>query len=174
MQSGAVLLGLGYVTSNWIGFGFSFYEGPVLAFRPILGMLACSESTFSLSQNGLNDFTWRFFSDSLPSALGIPAPVLFMVCSIWLPESPRWLIMKDRHEEAHALLKRLHRSPTDHDDSFADVQYYQISKQAEVDASLDLSYNAMVSNKPMLRRTIFGIVWPAMTATSGVNVIVSE
>ena len=101
-------------------------------------------------------------------------PIVFIVLAIWMPESPRWLIMKGRHEEAHLLLRRLHRSPSDHDDSFADVEYYQISKQADIDASLNLSYKEMVSNRPMLLRTLFGIIWPAMTATSGVNVVVSK
>ncbi|KAK7885435.1 hypothetical protein LTR67_010228 [Exophiala xenobiotica] len=142
IQVCAVLLGLGYVSANWIGYGFSYYHGKVLAFRPIL-------------------------------ALGMVVPIVFIVLAIWMPESPRWLIMKGRHEEAHLLLRRLHRSPSDHDDSFADVEYYQISKQADTDASLNLSYKEMVSNRPMLLRTLFGIIWPAMTATSGVNVVVN-
>jgi hypothetical protein len=37
IQVCAVLLGLGYVSANWIGYGFSYYHGKVLAFRPILG-----------------------------------------------------------------------------------------------------------------------------------------
>ena len=101
-------------------------------------------------------------------------PIIFIALTPWLPESPRWLISKDRHEEALTLLKALHRSPGDQDDSFAEIEYYQITKQAEVDASLDLSYKAMISTRPMVLRTIFGIVWPYMTATSGINVIVSK
>ncbi|OQV07616.1 hypothetical protein CLAIMM_12021 [Cladophialophora immunda] len=142
MQICAILLGFGYVSANWIGYGFSYYRGSVLAFRPIL-------------------------------ALGMVVPIICIIICIWLPESPRWLIMMDRHPEAHALLRRLHRSPSDKDDSFADMEYYQISRQAEVDAGLDLSYKSMVATRPMAWRTIFGIVWPAMTATSGVNVIVN-
>ncbi|OAG36795.1 hypothetical protein AYO21_08968 [Fonsecaea monophora] len=164
MQIIAITLGLGYVAANWIGYGFSFYTGKVLAFRPILGTVYTSSTTKKETPADHHIHS---------PALGMVVPVICIILFIWLPESPRWLIMKDRHPEAHALLRRLHRSPVDKDDSFADVEYYQISRQAAVDANLDLSWKSMISTRPMTLRTAFGIVWPAMTATSGVNVVVN-
>ncbi|KAL0943098.1 uncharacterized protein CTRU02_200984 [Colletotrichum truncatum] len=46
------------------------------------------------------------------------APIIFMstlvVASFFIPESPRWLILADRHDDAKAALVRLRRLPEDH------------------------------------------------------------
>ncbi|WP_172242925.1 D-xylose transporter XylE [Permianibacter fluminis] len=43
---------------------------------------------------------WMFASEAIPSAL-------FFVLLFFVPESPRWLVMKNRDAEAHAVLRRL-------------------------------------------------------------------
>ena len=46
---------------------------------------------------------WRIFL-----GLQILCAVIMLVGSIWMPESPRWLVVQDRHEEALHVLERLH------------------------------------------------------------------
>ncbi|KAK5956400.1 hypothetical protein OHC33_002977 [Knufia fluminis] len=46
---------------------------------------------------------WRIFL-----ALQILCAIIMLVGSIWMPESPRWLIANNRDQEAFSILKRLH------------------------------------------------------------------
>ncbi|EXJ74653.1 uncharacterized protein A1O5_01346 [Cladophialophora psammophila CBS 110553] len=117
-----------------------------------------------------------FYSGSIPAfrpilAFGCIVPIIFVCISYWTVESPRWLISRGRHEEAHNLLKSLHKNPHDLHDSFAEAEYYQIRRQAELDSALDLSYKGMFATRPMTKRTVMAIIWPFMTATSGILVI---
>ncbi|KAK0388496.1 hypothetical protein NLU13_4740 [Sarocladium strictum] len=54
------------------------------------------------------EVTYRF-----PVGLQVLWALLVLVGSYWLPESPRWLISKDRHDEAEKVLKRLRKSDID-------------------------------------------------------------
>lgn len=49
-----------------------------------------------------NDSAWSWRIPTLVQGLG---PVLLLTC-VFLPESPRWLMMKGREEEAHAILAK--------------------------------------------------------------------
>ena len=46
---------------------------------------------------------WRIFL-----GLQLLCAVIMLVGSIWMPESPRWLVVQDRHEEALVILEKLH------------------------------------------------------------------
>ncbi|KIW87600.1 uncharacterized protein Z519_11925 [Cladophialophora bantiana CBS 173.52] len=107
----------------------------------------------------------------LVEAFGCIVPIIFVCISHWTVESPRWLILHGRHEEAHKLLKSLHKSPHDLHDSFAEAEYYQIGRRAELDSALDLSYKGMFATRHMTKRTVMAMIWPFMTATSGILVI---
>ncbi|KAJ2895781.1 hypothetical protein MKZ38_006174 [Zalerion maritima] len=68
----------GVVVAYWLEFGLSYIDGGASAFR------------------------WRF-----PIAFQI-IPLLFLFAAVWFfPESPRWLVKMDRHDEALYILKRL-------------------------------------------------------------------
>lgn len=67
-----------------------------------VGSIAAAWITFGTREI---DSTWSW---RLPSLLQL-LPSLIQLSTIWfLPESPRWLISNDRHEEAMAALKRYH------------------------------------------------------------------
>jgi MFS family permease len=95
-----VMFAMGYTLSAWIGFGVYF--------------ITSSGSTSS--------FPFRF-----PIAFQIVPAALLLLGSPWLPFSPRWLMMHDRHDEAHDVLKRLHRTKGDPHDTMARKEYYQMS-----------------------------------------------
>ena len=87
-----IMFAVGYGFSSWIGFGVWFISA------------SGSDSTFP----------WRF-----PLAFQAVPALIMLAGSPWLPYSPRWLMQKDRFEEAEAVLKRLHARKTEHHDETA-------------------------------------------------------
>jgi hypothetical protein len=51
---------------------------------------------------GPPDLTWR-----LPIAFQVVFGLIVMIAPIWLPESPRWLLTKDRQDEAAKVIAAL-------------------------------------------------------------------
>ncbi|KAF2465292.1 MFS transporter, partial [Lindgomyces ingoldianus] len=66
-------------------------------------------------------------------ALQVVPPLCLLMGSPWLPESPRHLMAKDRHEEGFRILCDLHRLPGEEDDILAREQFYQIRKQLDLE-----------------------------------------
>lgn len=50
-----------------------------------------------------SNWSWR-----IPPLLQMVPSLLQITTIMMLPESPRWLISRDRHEEAHAILTKYH------------------------------------------------------------------
>ncbi|KAJ9606675.1 hypothetical protein H2200_008683 [Cladophialophora chaetospira] len=83
-----------------------------------------------------------------PFAIQCLPSVSLLLVIFWLPESPRWLILKDNIEEAAKVLKKLHTSAE------AEVELAQIRTQVEIDRGLQTSYWSMLS-KPSYRKRTF-------------------
>jgi MFS family permease len=56
--------------------------------------------------------TWRF-----PIAFQIVFGLVVLIVPFWLPESPRWLLTKDRSDEATKVIAALRGLPTDHEET---------------------------------------------------------
>ncbi|KAK3653349.1 hypothetical protein LTR56_004553 [Elasticomyces elasticus] len=100
----AIFLVFGYMLSAWLGYG-------------------CYWATAANP-----NFAWRF-----PLCMQCLAPALLLAGSPWVPRSPRWLISKDKLEEAMTVLTRLRQSPDDPDNLVAREEFYQISEQLKLD-----------------------------------------
>jgi MFS family permease len=100
----AIFLVFGYMLSGWLGY-------------------ACYFATADMPE-----FAWRF-----PLAIQCLAPAVLLVTSLWIPESPRWLLQKDRVEEAWSVVHNLRKSPEDPRDVVAREEIYQIKKQIALD-----------------------------------------
>ncbi|KAH8797951.1 general substrate transporter [Xylogone sp. PMI_703] len=78
-----------------------------------------------------SSFQWRF-----PIALSCLPPLCLLCCGPWIPESPRWLLTKDRNEEAWDIIHRLHADDhTEESERFAQAEFYQMVQQVQADAA---------------------------------------
>ncbi|KAK1073400.1 hypothetical protein LTR74_001809 [Friedmanniomyces endolithicus] len=100
----AIFLVFGYMLSAWLGYA-CYWATPV---NP--------------------SFAWRF-----PLCMQCLAPALLLAGSPWVPRSPRWLVSKDKLDEAMTVLMRLRQSPGDPDNLVAREEFYQISEQLKLD-----------------------------------------
>ncbi|KAL5450511.1 hypothetical protein PMIN06_006539 [Paraphaeosphaeria minitans] len=67
-------------------------------------------------QYGPDDLTWRF-----PIAFQIVFGLVVLVVPFWLPESPRWLLTRDRADEATKVVAALRGLPTDHEETMLQI-----------------------------------------------------
>lgn len=78
-------------------------------------------------------FQWRF-----PLAVQLLPCTVLLVGSFFLPESPRWLIGKDRHDEAWNVTRRLHANQKkDPTHSYAHAEYNQMMAQIQFEKQHD-------------------------------------
>jgi SP family arabinose:H+ symporter-like MFS transporter len=66
----------------------------------VIGILVAFFSNYLLASVGQNNWRWMF------AVMGLPA-FLFFVMLLFIPESPRWLIQKNRNSEAFKILERI-------------------------------------------------------------------
>ncbi|KAL3422641.1 hypothetical protein PVAG01_06797 [Phlyctema vagabunda] len=112
-----------------------------------------------------SDFQWRF-----PLAFQV-IPPLIMAIGIWfLKESPRWLIEKDRHEEARQVLQALHGNGSN--EEFIDLEFREIRDTIVAEKTLAVTSWRNLFAKPSWRkRFALGCGVQAFGQLSGVNVI---
>ncbi|RSL63850.1 hypothetical protein CEP53_004283 [Fusarium sp. AF-6] len=72
------------------------------------------------------DGQWR-----IPLAMQLPIPVALCVMIFFVPFSPRWLILKDRHEDARRVLVSLRRKADD--EIYVDGELVQIREQIQLE-----------------------------------------
>ena len=65
--------------------------------------------------------------------------LMFLVCWI-VPESPRYLLMKGKIDQARDVVFKLHSTKGDPDQEFARTEFYQMHKQAEVDRATEVGW----------------------------------
>ncbi|KFY80098.1 hypothetical protein V499_00987 [Pseudogymnoascus sp. VKM F-103] len=109
-----------------------------------------------------NDWSWR-----VPSILQICPSVIQISLIYFLPESPRWLISKDRDDEAFAILVKYH-AEGDADSILARAEMAQIKSTIaiELDHSKQ-SWRDMIRTPGMRRRVLIASMMGLFTQMSG-------
>ncbi|KAL4938453.1 hypothetical protein BDV06DRAFT_231868 [Aspergillus oleicola] len=134
--------------AQFVGFGFAMANW--------VGF-GCSYAT--------GDFQWRF-----PLAFQCAPALIILIGIYWLPYSPRWLLEKERDEEALAVIKRLHGKASD--DSSVRAEFHQMREQLRFEKSQYVAGWADLVNRPSNRRRfILAVLVQAFTQLSGINVI---
>jgi sugar porter (SP) family MFS transporter len=110
-------------------------------------------------------FQWRF-----PLAFQV-VPGILLAAGIWsLQESPRWLMEKDRPEEARAALEKLHGDGTN--DEYIDLEFREIHDVIIADRTLNvIPWKAIFTKPTWRRRLLLGCAVQAFGQFSGINVI---
>ncbi len=121
-------------------------RGPLVAVHNLALLFGYVEATwigYGIYIHSASQDIWR-----LQFALNCIPAMILLPCLYWMPESPRWLILKDCAAEAEKLLHRLHRAQE------ARIEMIQIQRQVEIDRHLETSYLSILTNRSYRNRAI--------------------
>ena len=99
---------------------------------------------------------WR-----LPLGISCLAPLVLLIGTYWIPESPRYLTLVGRKEEALAILLKIHHDPNDPSDTAAHAEALQISRQVDFDKEQKSGYLEMLKKPSWRKRSLiaFGLMF---------------
>jgi len=119
-----------------------------------------SYGTYFMGQN--TTWAWR-----IPSLLQGFLPLVQVIFVFLLPESPRWLIFKGRHEAARRVLVKYHAGG-DETSALVDFEMREITEQIELDkANAGTSYLEFLKTPGNRHRLFLTLVVPTMMQLSG-------
>lgn len=78
--------------------------------------------------------------------------IINMILLCFVPESPRWLVMKNRVAEAEQVIRLIHAESGD--DDFIRAETMQIERQVASEREFNVSYIEMFTDKRWRRRTL--------------------
>ncbi|KAF2176524.1 general substrate transporter [Zopfia rhizophila CBS 207.26] len=113
-----------------------------------------------------NDWSWR-----LPSMLQALPSVIQIIFAFTVPESPRWLISKDRQEEALAILVKYH-AEGDESAELPHVEFAEIKRALEMEnESRRRGWAELFQTAGMRRRSLVAAMLGLFVQFSGNNLI---
>ncbi|KAK5660008.1 hypothetical protein OQA88_13476 [Cercophora sp. LCS_1] len=131
-----------------------------------IGAIVAAGCTFG-TQKIENDWSWR-----IPSFLQMAPSLLQILFVYFLPESPRYLMSKDRFEEAEAVLIKYHAEGNASSD-FVQAEIVEIKTTLEIELEHSKrSWMDMIATAGMRRRVLIGSLLGLFTQLSG-NVVIS-
>ncbi|CAF3592852.1 unnamed protein product [Fusarium graminearum] len=94
-----------------------------------------------------SEWSWR-----LPTALQALPAIVNLVGLWFLPESPRWLVGQDRHEDARAILIKYHAGG-DENSAFVAAEFEEIRAALQLELAGTRSWKELVQTKANRHRT---------------------
>ncbi|THV72686.1 MFS sugar transporter-like protein, partial [Aureobasidium pullulans] len=131
-----------------------------------VGAIIAAWSTFGTFRIN-NSWSWR-----LPSLLQCLPSVIQLVISIWLPESPRWLIHKDRREEAIQILAK-HHAGGDVNSALVLFEVSEISAAIKAEEAQNQTKYSAFFKSPGNRHRLFVIIVLGIMQQASGNTIIS-
>ncbi|KAJ4337529.1 hypothetical protein N0V95_008314 [Ascochyta clinopodiicola] len=115
-------------------------------------------------QFNTTQFSWRF-----PLAFQCVPGIILLSGILFLQESPRWLMERDRHEEAMASLQKLRSG---YDSEIIDLEYREIRDVIAADRALgNINWLSIITKASWRKRLLLGCGVQAFGPLSGINVI---
>ncbi|OJJ43190.1 hypothetical protein ASPZODRAFT_146210 [Penicilliopsis zonata CBS 506.65] len=188
LQTGAVDIGMLYFARLLAGFGIGILVETVpmfqaeIAHASIRGILGSLQQTMlgigSLAASWIGygcEYHWANTGDSiqwrLPLALQLVPAIGLASCIFFFPESPRWLIDHDRHEEGLRNLATLHANGVVND-AYVLAEYEIIKRQIEEEHTYGAkSYKELFANRSNTRRIVIACACQASAQMTGVSAI---
>ncbi|KAI5921589.1 general substrate transporter [Camillea tinctor] len=140
---------------------------------------------FEMSMNvfGFMLSNWINFGMSFvggPVGWRFPLAVQLLFCFVlfstvpWLPESPRWLIAHDRHDEARVILADLENKSVD--DPYIVAEHQEISFSVEYERRNAIRWRDILRGRTKartktIRRLLLGVGTQAMQQLGGINIM---
>jgi MFS family permease len=106
-----------------------------------------------------------------PLGIAVVFPILMLVVIYFVPESPRWLLMQGRSEDAWKVISELHADPADPDDVYARTEFYQMQKQTEVDRTLNPTWKQMWVKPSYRKRSLMAIIFAFFGQSTAILVV---
>lgn len=108
-----------------------------------------------------------------PLALQLVFPLALLAALIFVPESPRWLCMHDRYDEAAQSIEKLHSSKKDPEHAFARKELEIIKAQLAHEAQHRLTLGQALKKRSMQKRFALGVLAMSATQASGLIVVLT-
>ncbi|RFU26446.1 hypothetical protein B7463_g9886, partial [Scytalidium lignicola] len=137
----AIGVNVGYVSASYVGVGFFYYKDAPLS-------------------------VWR-----APLAIGCLPCLIVLLWVPFIPESPRYLLLKDQIDKAWEIVKRLHSTSDDPDHTYARAEFNQMRTQLAIDRGLKSGYIEMFRRPSYRKRVFMGMGLTFALQSSGVLVI---
>ena len=139
-------------------------EGGVIAF----GTLIAYWTDYGCSY-GPEQLTWRF-----PIAFQISFALVILIGPMFLPESPRWLLSKDRHEDAIKVIAALRGYRTDSEETRLEAHIIMDSLRASGHKGGNTPFSALFTNGKTqhFRRMMLGASSQLMQQIGGCNAVI--
>ncbi|KAK8070292.1 hypothetical protein PG994_006908 [Apiospora phragmitis] len=138
-----------------------YYFGSILATSAVYGAHKHLSHTDNLD--------WR-----LPLWLQMVCPGIVAVLILFFPESPRWLVGKDRHEEARAFLVKYHANGDAHH-PLVDLEMAEMLESLRVEPITEwrnfFDLSVLVRTRARRYRTMLNVVFAWFGQFSGNNVV---